>query len=75
MIFMVWQLSERAIEHNSKQFFVFMNSRKAYDSVSHDSLWIFLRKFGVSVPSHFMTVLWYSSIITSHTRGITCMVT
>ena len=27
MIFMVWQLSERAIEHNSKQFFVFVNSR------------------------------------------------
>ena len=38
MIFMVRQLTEKAIEHNSKQYFVFVDLRKAYDSVPQAAL-------------------------------------
>ena len=33
MIFMVRQLAQKAIEHQTKQYFVFVDLRKAYDSV------------------------------------------
>ena len=33
MIFMVRQLAEKAIEHQTKQYFVFVDLRKTYDSV------------------------------------------
>jgi len=47
MIFMVRQLAEKAIEHNSKQYFVFVDLRKAYDSVPRAALWVALEKLGV----------------------------
>ena len=47
IIFMVWQLTEKAIEHNTKQFFVFVNLHKAFDSVPHVALWIALWKLGM----------------------------
>ena len=47
IIFMVWQLTEKVIEHNTKPCFVFVNLHKAYDSVLLVALWIALRKLGV----------------------------
>jgi len=48
MTFTVSQLLEKAVEHRTK---------KAYNSVSEEGLWIVLRKLGVSEASsdHFMT--------------------
>ena len=48
MIFVVQQLAEKAIEHNSKQYLVFVDLCKAYDSVPRSALWIALWKLGVS---------------------------
>ena len=47
MIFVVRQLAEKAIEHQTKHFFVFVDLRKAYDSVPREVLWIALQKLGV----------------------------
>ena len=38
MIFMVRQLAGKAIEHQTKQYFVFVDLRKAYDSVPREAL-------------------------------------
>ena len=38
--FMVRQLTEKAIKHNTKQLFVFVDLRKAYDFVPCVALWI-----------------------------------
>ena len=55
MIFVVRQLAEKAIEHNSNQYLVFVDLRKAYDSVPHSALWIALRKLGV--PDDLITLI------------------
>ena len=34
MMFIMKQLAEKALEHRAKQFFTFVDLRKAYDSVS-----------------------------------------
>ena len=47
MIFMVRQLAEKAIEHQTKQFLIFVDLRKAYDSVPREALWAALGKLGV----------------------------
>ena len=47
IIFMVWQLTEKVIEHNTKQCFVFVNLHKAYNSVLCVALWITLWKLGL----------------------------
>ena len=47
MIFVVRQLAEKAFEHHTKQFFIFVDLRKAYDSVPREALWIVLKKLGV----------------------------
>jgi len=47
MIFMVRQLTEKAIEHDTMQYFVFVDLRKAYDSVPRAALWLALLKLGV----------------------------
>ena len=47
MIFVVRQLAEKAVEHHTKQFFVFVDLRKAYDSVPREAMWRVLKKLGV----------------------------
>ena len=47
MIFMVRQLAKKAIEHQTKQYFFFVDLRKAYDSVLREALWTALKKLGV----------------------------
>ena len=48
MIFTIRQL-HKAIEHQAKQFFIFVDLKKVYDSVSREALWLALRKLGVPV--------------------------
>ena len=47
--FVVRRLVEKAIEHKTKQFLVFMDLKKAYDLVLREamSLWAVLKKLGV----------------------------
>ena len=40
MVFVVRQLAEKAVEHHTKQFFVFVDLCKAYDSVPREAMWI-----------------------------------
>ena len=47
MIFCVRQLVEKAIEHNTRIFLLFVDLRKAYDSVPRQALWCALRKYGI----------------------------
>ena len=47
MIFCVRQLVEKAIEHNTKLFLLFVDLRKAYDSVPRAALRRALQKYGV----------------------------
>ena len=47
MIFCVCQLVEKVIEHNTKVFLLFVDFRKAYDSVPRQALWCALRKYGI----------------------------
>ena len=47
MIFCVCQLGEKAIEHNTKLFLLFVDLCKAYDSVPRAALWCALQKYGV----------------------------
>ena len=47
MIFAVRQLAEKATKHRSKQFFIFVELKKAYDSVPREALWAALKKLGL----------------------------
>ena len=47
MTFVVRQLAEKTLGHRTKQFFVFVDLKKAYDSVPRDALWLVMRKLGV----------------------------
>ena len=47
MIFTVRQLTETVIEHTVKEFLVFVDLKKAYDSVPHEGLWTALEKLGI----------------------------
>ena len=47
MIFTVRQLVEKSIEHRSKQFIVYVDLKKAYDSVPREALWLALKKMGI----------------------------
>ena len=47
MIFVARQLLEKAIEHNSELYVLFVDLRKAYDSIPCDALWRVLEKVGV----------------------------
>ena len=47
MIYTVRQLVEKSCEHNAKVWFVFIDLKKAYDSVPREALWLALAKLGV----------------------------
>ena len=47
MVFTVRQLMGKTIEHRTKLFLLFVDLKKAYDSVLHAALWRALRKLGV----------------------------
>ena len=47
MIFVASQLVGKIREHNSLLFVLFVDLRKAYDSLPCDALWQVLKKFGV----------------------------
>ena len=47
MVFCAPQLVEKAIEHNTKVFLLFVYLRKAYDSVPRSAMWLALQKYGV----------------------------
>lgn len=40
MVFLVQQLTDKAIEHHEKQFLIFVDLLKAYDSVPREALWM-----------------------------------
>ena len=47
MMFTLRQVMEKAIEHRTKQFTIFVDLKKAYDSVPCAALWRVLQKLGV----------------------------
>ena len=47
MIFCARQIMEKAREHNTKVFMLFVDLRKDYDSVAHQALWLVLEKYGI----------------------------
>ena len=47
MIFCMRQLVEKTREHNSKVFMLFVDLKKAYDSIPHQALWLVLQKYGI----------------------------
>ena len=48
MIFCVRQLIEKAVEDNTKASLLFVDLRKAYDSVPREAMWMILYKYGIS---------------------------
>ncbi len=47
MIFSARQIVEMAREHNTKVYMLFVDHRKAYDSIPRQALWLVLRKYGI----------------------------
>ena len=55
MIFCARQLVEKASEHNTKLYFLFVDLRKASDSVPREALWQVLKKYGF--PSTLVSII------------------
>ncbi len=55
MIFSVRQLVEKTLEHHTKAFLVFVDLKKAYDSIPRNSLWMVLSRLGV--PSKLVNII------------------
>ena len=47
MVFVIRQLIEKTIEHDSSLYILFVDLKKAYDSIPRDCLWRVLEKLGV----------------------------
>ena len=47
MIFVARQLTEKTLEHGDSLFLLFIDLKKAYDSVPRDALWMILEKSSV----------------------------
>ena len=56
MNFMVRQLAEKAIDHQTMQYFVFVDLRKTYDSVPREALWTALKKL-LGVPDVLVCII------------------
>ena len=56
MIFTIHQLVEKSIEHQSKQFIIFVDLKNAYDTVQRAALWCTLKKLGV--PDLIIDTMW-----------------
>ena len=56
MIFVAWQLLEKAQEYQEMLFTLFVDLCKAYDSVPRDALWQILERFGV--PPQMLQIIW-----------------
>ena len=56
MIFCARQLVEKAIEHRTRLYLLFIDLRKAYDSVPREASWCVLRKYGI--PSTMRSVIY-----------------
>ena len=48
IIFMAWQLMEKALEHGETLFVLFVDLKKAYNSIPRQALWRVLEKCGVA---------------------------
>ena len=46
-IFCAQQLMEKALEHNTTLYLLFIDLRKPYDSIPREALWQVLRKYGI----------------------------
>ena len=62
MMFVVRQLVEKAFKQQSRQYLIFVDLRKVYDSAPQEAMWEALRKFGVpdllvDIIEHFHTNL------------------
>ena len=55
MIFSIRQLTEKAVEHRAKQYLIFVDLTKAYDSVPREALWVALGKLGV--PNQLIDII------------------
>ena len=55
MIFVVRQLVEKAIEHGETLFVLFVDLKRAYDSVPQQALWRVLEKCGV--PTTMLSII------------------
>ena len=47
MMFCARQLVEKAREHNTNMYMLFVDLRKAYDSIPRQTLWLVLQKYGI----------------------------
>ena len=55
MTFIVRQLVEKAIEHRAQQFLIFVDLKKAYNSVPREALWVTMQELGV--PEHLIDIV------------------
>ena len=47
MVFTVRQLNEKALENRARQYLIFVNLKKTYNSVPCETLWVELSKLGI----------------------------
>ena len=55
MIFALRQVQEKAREHNSDLYMVFVDRTKAFDTVNREALWKVLAKIGI--PENMINVI------------------
>jgi hypothetical protein len=56
-MFSASQLSEKHREFNIPTHIVFIDFKKAFDSVDRDKLWIIVSKKKKRIPSHLITII------------------
>ena len=61
MIFTVRQLVENFWEHKANTFLVFVDLKKAYDSVPHEALWLYIALRKLGVPESLINLISFST--------------